>query len=145
MTMVWSDPAGFAVDWDWQRSLTVWELAGRRFTSRFDRKVLEHELSARPAGELVVVMGHSFGAGQLTLPELSASAPPPAPSGALRCWDSTPAIQFQMARIAVTLMCALHPRSQAIQGTGNPARQMGCRRRARPSWQPRTRPLPGPG
>lgn len=51
MTMVWSDPAGFAVDWDWQRSLTVWELAGRRYASRFDRKVLEHELPARPAGE----------------------------------------------------------------------------------------------
>lgn len=26
MTMVWGDPAGFAVDWDWQRGLT----AGRR-------------------------------------------------------------------------------------------------------------------
>jgi hypothetical protein len=49
--MVWSDPAGFAVDWDWQRGLTVWELAGRRFEPRFDRKVLEHELSARPADE----------------------------------------------------------------------------------------------
>ena len=24
MTMVWGDPAGFAVDWDWQRGLTVW-------------------------------------------------------------------------------------------------------------------------
>jgi hypothetical protein len=29
MTMVWGDPAGFAVDWDWQRGLTVWELAGQ--------------------------------------------------------------------------------------------------------------------
>ena len=31
MTMVWGDPAGFAVDWDWQRSLTVpagWRGAG---------------------------------------------------------------------------------------------------------------------
>ena len=51
MTMVWGDPAGFAVDWDWQRGLTVWELAGRRSEPRFDRKVLEHELPARPAGE----------------------------------------------------------------------------------------------
>ena len=37
MTMVWGDPAGFAVDWDWQRGLTVWELAGRRGEPRFDR------------------------------------------------------------------------------------------------------------
>jgi hypothetical protein len=51
MTMVWGDPAGFAVDWDWQRGLTVRELAGRRSEPRFDRKVLEHELPARPAGE----------------------------------------------------------------------------------------------
>lgn len=51
MTMVWGDPAGFAVDWDWQRGLTVWALAGRRFESRFDRKLLEHDLPARPAGE----------------------------------------------------------------------------------------------
>jgi hypothetical protein len=51
MTMVWSDPAGFAVDWDWQRGLTVWGLAGRRFEPRFDRRLLGHELPARPAGE----------------------------------------------------------------------------------------------
>jgi hypothetical protein len=51
MTMVLWDPAGFAVDWDWQRGLTVWTLAGPRFTSRFDRRVLDHELAARPAGE----------------------------------------------------------------------------------------------
>ena len=51
MTMVWGDPAGFAVDWDWQRGLTVWKLAGQRSEPRFDRKVLEHELPARPAGE----------------------------------------------------------------------------------------------
>jgi hypothetical protein len=49
MTMVWGDPAGFAVDWDWQRDLTVWVLAGPRSEPRFDRKVLEHELPARPA------------------------------------------------------------------------------------------------
>ena len=30
MTIVRSDPAGFAVDWDWQRGLTVWLLTGRR-------------------------------------------------------------------------------------------------------------------
>ncbi len=51
MTMVWGDPAGFAVDWDWQRGLTVWTVTGPRFESRFDRKILEHELPARPAGE----------------------------------------------------------------------------------------------
>jgi hypothetical protein len=51
MTMVWGDPAGFAVDWDWQRGLAVWEPAGRGSEPRFGRKVLEHELSARPAGE----------------------------------------------------------------------------------------------
>ncbi len=51
MTMVWGDPAGFAVDWDWQRGLTVWELAGRRSEPWSDRSVLEHELPARPASE----------------------------------------------------------------------------------------------
>ena len=50
MTIVRSDPAGFAVDWDWQRGLTVWLLAGRRSEPRFDRKLLEHELPA-PAGQ----------------------------------------------------------------------------------------------
>ncbi len=49
MAMVWSDPAGYAVDWDWQRTLTVWTLAGPRFTSHFERRVLKHELPARPA------------------------------------------------------------------------------------------------
>lgn len=51
MATVWSDPAGFTVDWDWQRGLTVWALAGRRVESRFDHKVLEHELPFRPSGE----------------------------------------------------------------------------------------------
>ena len=51
MTMVWGDPAGFAVDWDWQRGLTVWALAGRRSEQQFDGKVLQHELPARPASE----------------------------------------------------------------------------------------------
>jgi hypothetical protein len=51
MAMVLGDSAGFAVDWDWQRGLTVWELAGRRSEPRFDRKVLEYELPARPPGE----------------------------------------------------------------------------------------------
>jgi hypothetical protein len=34
--MVWSDPAGIMVDWDWQRGLAVWALAERRLgkTSR---------------------------------------------------------------------------------------------------------------
>jgi hypothetical protein len=51
MTMVMGDPAGFAVDWDWQRGLVVWTLAGRPSEARFESKVLEHELTARPAGE----------------------------------------------------------------------------------------------
>lgn len=51
MTMVWGDPAGFAVDWDWRRGLTVWELAGRRSEPRFDRKLFEHELPDRPASQ----------------------------------------------------------------------------------------------
>lgn len=51
MTIVRSDPAGFAVDWDWQRGLTVWILAGRRSEPRFDRKLLQHELPDRPASE----------------------------------------------------------------------------------------------
>ena len=51
MTTVRGDPAGLAVDWDWQRGLTVGVLAGQRSEARFDRKVLEHKLSARPASE----------------------------------------------------------------------------------------------
>ena len=51
MTIVRGDPAGFAVDWDWQRGLAVWLLAGRRSEPRFDRKLLEHELLARPGSE----------------------------------------------------------------------------------------------
>lgn len=42
---------GFAVDWGWQRGLTVWLLAGRRSEPRFDHKLLEHALPTRPAGE----------------------------------------------------------------------------------------------
>ncbi|HLI36987.1 MAG TPA: hypothetical protein VKV80_06555 [Streptosporangiaceae bacterium] len=51
MTIVWADPAGYALDWDWRRGLTVWELAGRRSEPRFGRKVLAHELPARPASQ----------------------------------------------------------------------------------------------
>ncbi|MGH3305215.1 MAG: hypothetical protein ACRDOK_26825 [Streptosporangiaceae bacterium] len=51
MTMVWGDQTGFAVDWDWQRGLTVWALAGRHSEPRFDRKLFEHELPARPVSE----------------------------------------------------------------------------------------------
>lgn len=52
MAMVWADPAdGFALDWDWQRGLTVWTLAWRGSVPRFDRKLLEHELPGRPVGE----------------------------------------------------------------------------------------------
>ena len=48
MTVVLADPAGFAVDWNWQRHLTVWSLAGRPFEPQFDNGVLEHELPDRP-------------------------------------------------------------------------------------------------
>ena len=41
MTMVRGDPAGFAMDWDWQRGLTVWMLAGRHSEPWFDRMVLK--------------------------------------------------------------------------------------------------------
>ena len=51
MTVVLADPAGFAVDWNSQRHLTVWTLAGRRYEPQFDSKVLEHELPDRPASE----------------------------------------------------------------------------------------------
>jgi hypothetical protein len=51
MTVVLADPAGFAVDWNWQRNLTVWTLAGRRYEPQFDSKVLEHELPVWPTSE----------------------------------------------------------------------------------------------
>jgi hypothetical protein len=51
MTVVLADPAGFTVDWNWQRNLTVWTLAGRRYEPQFDSKVLEHELPVRPTSE----------------------------------------------------------------------------------------------
>ncbi|MHB1595509.1 MAG: hypothetical protein ACYCO9_04065 [Streptosporangiaceae bacterium] len=51
MTMVWGDPAGFTLDWDWQRGLTVWALAGRRSEPQFAHKALEHDLPTRPASE----------------------------------------------------------------------------------------------
>jgi hypothetical protein len=51
MTVVLADPAGFAVDWNWQRHLTVWALAGRRYEPQFDSKALQHELPVRPIGE----------------------------------------------------------------------------------------------
>ena len=51
MTVVLADPAGFAVDWNWQRHLTVWALAGRPYEPQFDSKVLEHELPVQPTSE----------------------------------------------------------------------------------------------
>ena len=51
MTVVLADPAGFAVDWNWQRYLTVWTLSGRPAEPQFDSKVLEHELPDRPVGQ----------------------------------------------------------------------------------------------
>ena len=51
MTVVLADPAGFAVDWNWQSHLTVWTLTGRPHEPQFDSKVLEHDLQARPTGQ----------------------------------------------------------------------------------------------
>ena len=31
MTVVLADLAGFVVDWNWQRHLTVWTLTGRHY------------------------------------------------------------------------------------------------------------------
>ena len=51
MTLVLTDPAGFAVDWNWQSHLTVWTLTGRHYEPQFDAKVLEHDLPERPASQ----------------------------------------------------------------------------------------------
>jgi hypothetical protein len=51
MTVVLADPAGFVVDWNWQRHLTVWPLTGRHYEPRFDSKVLEHDLPDQPASQ----------------------------------------------------------------------------------------------
>ena len=48
MAVVLADPAGFAVDWNWQRRLTVWTFTGRRYEPQFDRQVIEHELPDGP-------------------------------------------------------------------------------------------------
>ena len=49
MTLVLADPAGFVVDWNWQRHLTVWTLTGRHYEPQFDTKALEHDLPDQPA------------------------------------------------------------------------------------------------
>jgi hypothetical protein len=51
MTVVLADPAGFAVEWNWQRHLTVWTLTGRRYEPQFDSKVIEHELPDGPTSQ----------------------------------------------------------------------------------------------
>ena len=51
MTVVLADPEGFAVDWNWQRHLTVWALTGRTYEPQFDSKVLEHELRVQPTSQ----------------------------------------------------------------------------------------------
>jgi hypothetical protein len=51
MTVVLTDPTGFAVDWNWQRHLTVWTLTGRHYEPQFDLKVLEHDLPESPADQ----------------------------------------------------------------------------------------------
>src|SRR5690348_5196042 len=40
LSIVLADPAGFAVDWDWQCGLTVWALGGRRPKSYRSRAAL---------------------------------------------------------------------------------------------------------
>jgi hypothetical protein len=47
MSQVLVDPAGFAVDWDWRRGLTVWTVRGRRL----DRRIVEHQLATWPSSE----------------------------------------------------------------------------------------------
>lgn len=51
MSVVLADPAGFAVDWNWQRHLTVWTLTGRPYEPQFDSKVIEHEMPDRPTSQ----------------------------------------------------------------------------------------------
>ena len=48
MTVVLTDPTGYAVDWNWQRHLTVWSLSGRHYEPRFDSILLEHDLPDLP-------------------------------------------------------------------------------------------------
>ncbi len=47
MSVVLTDPDGFAIDWDWQRCLTVWAVRG----DRFGDKITEHQLGTRPGSE----------------------------------------------------------------------------------------------
>ena len=58
--------------------------------------------------------GHSFGAAQLFAARTEHQRLPQHRTGRSGCWDNTPAIQFQLSRIAVTLTYVLHPRSRAI-------------------------------
>ena len=51
MTVVLADPARFVVDWNWQRHLTVWTLAGRHYEPQFDSKVLEYDLLDQSASQ----------------------------------------------------------------------------------------------
>ena len=116
MTMVRGDPEGFAVDWDWQRGLTVWVLAGRRSEPRYDRKVLEHELPARPARSGRRGPRHAAGGGRRAALGRSAR-PEPAPgrlSGDLR-------IPRTRARTPVAV-------ARKLSASGNsPARLPRCR------------------
>lgn len=47
MSVVLTEPDGFAIDWDWQRCLTVWAVRG----DRFGDKITEHQLGTRPGSE----------------------------------------------------------------------------------------------
>jgi hypothetical protein len=47
VSVIFVDPVGFAVDWDWRRRLTAWTLHG----PRFEAQVIEHQLPARPGSE----------------------------------------------------------------------------------------------
>lgn len=55
MSVVFVDPAGFALDWDWERQLSVWMVRGLCF----DRRLAEHQLASRPRNE-----GHAGRAAQ---------------------------------------------------------------------------------
>jgi hypothetical protein len=48
ISVVLADPGGFAIDWDWQRRLTVWTIR----EDRFGDKITEHQLETRPGSEV---------------------------------------------------------------------------------------------
>ena len=47
MSVVLTDPDGFATGWDWQRCLMVWAVRG----DRFGDEITEHQQGTRPGSE----------------------------------------------------------------------------------------------